>query len=117
MNSSILSDLLKEYEKIKLNNIQDAEYRKKELYLSTPMLQEIDDNLAKKSIETVNLILKNNSKNSLNNLKKDIENLKKEKEKILNNLNLPLNYLEPKFSCPICKDTGYIFEKRENYYV
>ena len=117
MNNSILNDLLKEYEKNRLNNIYDAENRKKKIYLSNPRLQEIDDSLAKESIETAKMILKNNSKDNLINLKKGIEKLKIEKQKILENLNLPLNYLDPKFDCPICKDTGYIFENRKNFFM
>ena len=59
MNNSDLNNLLKEYETTRLNNIYDSENRKKELYLSNPRLQEIDDNLAKLSIDTAKLILKN----------------------------------------------------------
>lgn len=110
MNNSILNYLLKEYEKIRLNNIHDLESRKKELYLSNPKLQEIDDKISKLSIDSAKLILKNNSRNTLNYLKKEIENLKNEKEKFLKTLNLNLDYLQPKFNCNICKDTGYVFE-------
>ncbi len=117
MNNSTLIDLLKEYEKIRLNNIQDAENRKKDLYLSNPELQKIDDKISRYSIDTAKSILKNNSKEDLNNLKKEIEKLKQEKEKILNNLNLPSNYLEPKFNCSICKDTGYVFNGRKIFNV
>ena len=112
MNNSILTDLLKEYEKVRINNIHDLEIRKNELYLSNPKLQQIDDEISKLSITTAKLILKNNSKNNLNNLKKEIENLKKEKEGLLKSLKLPLDYLSPKFNCSICKDTGYVFENR-----
>ncbi len=37
-----------------------------------------------------------------------MEILKKEKNKILKNLNIDDTYFEPKFDCPICKDTGYV---------
>ena len=117
MNNSILTDLLKEYELVKINNTHDLENRKSELYSSNPKLQEIDDKISKLSIDTAKLILKNNSSNDLNNLINEINNLKDEKDKILASLNLPLDYLSPKFNCSICKDTGYVFENRKNYYV
>ena len=110
MNNSILNDLLNEYEQTRLNNVHLLEARKKELYLSYPKLQEIDDKISKLSIESAKSILSNNSKNTLNNFKKDIENLKKDKENILKSLNLPLDYLKPIYNCSMCKDTGYIFE-------
>ena len=117
MNNSTLNTLLKEYENIQMKSIRDAENRKKELYLSNPDLQKIDDKISKLSIDSAKLILQNNSKNALSNLKKEIGNLKKEKEAIFKSLKLPLNYLEPIYKCNICKDTGYIYENRKNYYV
>ena len=70
MNNSILNDLLKQYEKTRLNNIRDLENRKKELYLSNPKLQEIDETLSNLSINTAKSILQNNSKEYLDTLKK-----------------------------------------------
>ncbi|MBR3259709.1 MAG: hypothetical protein IKG09_03035, partial [Mycoplasmataceae bacterium] len=78
MNNSILKDLLKEYDQKRTYSIRDAENRKKELYLSNPKLQQIDDELSKISIESAKSILQNNSKDTLNSLKEKIEELKKE---------------------------------------
>ena len=110
MNSSILNELLKEYEQKRINSIRDAESRKTNLYLTCPKLQEIDDKLSKISIEASKNILKNNSKNVLSNFKKEINNLKKEKKDLLKSINISENYLLPENDCNICKDTGYIFE-------
>ena len=108
MNNSILNDLLKQYEKTRLNNMHDLENRKKELYLSNPKLQEIDEKLSSLSINTAKSILQNNSLESLSTLKENISNLKQEKEKLLKSLGLSLEYLEPFYNCKLCKDTGYI---------
>ena len=110
MNNSILNDLLKQYEKTRLNNIRDLENRKKELYLSNPKLQEIDETLSNLSINTAKSILQNNSKEYLDTLKVKIEQLKKEKKQILESLGLSMEYLQPYYNCKICKDTGYVFE-------
>ena len=110
MNNSVLNDLLKQYEKIRIKNTYELENRKKELYLSNPKLQEIDDKLNTLSINTAKSILQNNSKEYLEELKLKIENLKLEKEKILKSLGLPKDYLKPFYNCNICKDTGYVFE-------
>ena len=110
MNNSVLNDLLKQYEKIRIKNTYELENRKKELYLSNPKLQEIDDKLNTLSINTAKSILQNNSKEYLEELKLKIENLKIEKEKILKSLGLPKDYLKPFYNCNMCKDTGYLFE-------
>lgn len=108
MNNSILNDLLKQYEKTRLNNMHDLENRKKELYLSNPKLQEIDEKLSSLSINTAKSILQNNSAESLSTLKENISKLKQEKAKLLKSLGLSLEYLEPFYNCKLCKDTGYI---------
>ena len=117
MDNSVLNDLLKEYELKRLYSIRDAENRKKELYTSNPKLQEINNKLSKLSISVAKSILQNNSSKVLNDFKKEIKELKNEKEKILKSINIPNDYLLPKFDCPICKDTGFIFENRKKLYV
>lgn len=110
MNNSVLNNLLKQYEKIRIKNTYELENRKKELYLSNPKLQEIDNELNSLSINTAKSILQNNSKEYLEELKLKIEKLKIEKEKILKSLGLPKDYLKPFYDCNMCKDTGYVFE-------
>lgn len=110
MNNLILNDLLKEYEQKRMRNLRNAENRKKDLYLSNPKLQEIDDKLSNISINTAKAILKNNSKESLEGLKKEIENLKAEKNNLLKAISISEDYLSPKYDCNICKDTGYVLE-------
>lgn len=110
MNNSVLNDLLKQYEQKRLNNIRDLDQRKKELYLSNPKLQEIDNKLSSFSINTAKLILQNNSEKYLDELKKQVEILKKEKSDILKSINIPDDYLDIKYDCTLCKDTGYVFE-------
>ena len=88
--------------------MHDLENRKKELYLSNPKLQEIDEKLSSLSINTAKSILQNNSAESLSTLKENISKLKQEKERLLKSLGLSLEYLEPFYNCKLCKDTGYI---------
>lgn len=109
MDNSILKELLKEYEKKRINSNRDLELRKKELYNANPRLQEIEDTLNKNSINIAKQILTNNNPEYLETLKSDVSKLKKEKESIFKSLNISPNYLEPHFDCNICKDTGYIF--------
>lgn len=110
MANPILSDLLTQYEQKRLNHVRDAENRKTKLYLENPKLQEIDDKLNSISINCAKEILKSNSPKVLDELKKEIEILKKEKEALLKSINIPKDYLDIKYDCDICKDTGYVFE-------
>lgn len=112
MSNEILNSLLKEYEQKKISAELDLENRKSDLYKKVPRLQEIEDDLNNFAIMTAKNIL-NDSAYSITNLNAKISNLKKEKSEILNELNLPADYLQPNYNCKFCNDTGYI--KKDNY--
>lgn len=107
MDNDILNSLLKEYDQKRIRAELDLEKRKETLYKSIPELQEIEDKINSYSI--------NNAKNILNNIKSDnysseIEILKNKKKRILQENNIPENYLKPNYECSICKDTGYFLD-------
>lgn len=109
MADEILNSLLKEYSQKKLQAELDLEKRKEELYNSIPLLRQIEDDLNNFAISTAKNILKNGSSpEEEQELKNKVELLKAEKARILAELNLPDNYLQPFYSCSICKDTGYV---------
>ena len=112
MSNGVLNSILKEYEQKKLNAELDLEKRKKSLYDQVPRLEKIEDDLNNYAIMTAKNIL-NNFDYSISELQKKINILKLEKSEILNELNLPSDYLQPNYSCKICNDTGYI--KTDNY--
>ena len=109
MADEILNSLLKEYSQKKLQAELDLEKRKEELYNSIPRLRQIEDDLNNFAISTAKNILKNGSSpEEEQELKNKVELLKAEKARILAELNLPDNYLQPFYSCSICIDTGYV---------
>ena len=107
MSNQVLNFLLKEYEQKKLRAELDLEKRKEALYSKSPRLKEIEDDLNHFAISTAKNIL-NSGTSSLDELEGKISNLKKEKAKILEEMNLPSDYLQPFYDCKICNDTGYL---------
>lgn len=112
MNNSVLSSLLKDYERKRMTAEKDLENRKNDLYLKNPRLQEIDDELSKIGISTAKALIISNSSELLEDLNNKVNELKQEKSEIIKKLNLPDDYLLPNYSCKLCNDTGYI---QENY--
>ena len=112
MANEVLNSLLREYEQKKLNAELDLEKRKEELYKKIPKLQELEDELHNLGISVSKNILFNNS-SSLQELNEKIENLKYKKACILQDANIPYDYLKPNYECSICNDTGYIL--KDNY--
>lgn len=110
MSNQILNSLLKEYEQKKLKAELDLEKRKEELYKKIPELEKIENELNRFAIQTAKNILSDSS-SSLDDLKQKVDMLKYRKACILQEANLPNDYLKPIYECPICKDTGYIMGK------
>ena len=82
MDSSLLKQLLREYDKKRSIAIQNAEKRKQELLNANPKLQEIDKELSLVSIQTSKAILTADEKEKeklLNELRKKSNSLIKEK--------------------------------------
>lgn len=110
MANEVLNSLLKEYEQKKLKAELDLEQRKETLYNNVPRLKQIEEHLNQYAISTAKNILKKDNY-SLEDLNKEVTKLKAEKAEILNELNLPANYLQPFYECSICNDTGYVMDK------
>ncbi|MBR2743674.1 MAG: ATP-binding protein [Clostridia bacterium] len=110
MNTTTLKSLLVEYENKRNKKIEEAEYRKAQLYKENPRFEEIDSSLSTLSITASKNLINSNDFEYLNNLRKQIENLKKEKHDLLISVTGDENYLQPVYECKLCNDTGYITE-------
>ena len=105
----ILKEAETHLEKIRKEKIQESETRKKILYQRFKRAAEIDVLLSKTAICAAKSVLEGaNAKEELLKLKKSNFSLQKELNDILNSAGLPLDYLEIKYNCSHCNDTGYI---------
>ena len=111
MNKSLLNDLLKDYEQIRIDNTKRLENRKLALYKKEPRLQEIADEINSSSISIAKNILKSNNSNEIKKLQNNIKRLNDEKLVILNKLGKDADYLSNIYNCKNCKDTGYILDE------
>lgn len=108
MNNIALKTLLKEYDNKRIKAETDLQERKEKLLSSNKRLQDIEYKLNSYAFKEVQNILKTSS--SADKFKDEILKLKNEKNEILENLNLPQDYLLPNYECTVCKDTGYVTE-------
>ena len=108
MNQNLLKELLKQKQQHKAYVELEAERKKETIYSKNKRLQEIEDKLNFSALSTIKNILASGSSESVLDLKANIENLKKEKEKILKDIGVNSDDIEPKYECTLCKDTGYI---------
>lgn len=114
MNENIIHEILKEYEMKRDKAEKEALLRRNRLYKEIPELEKIDDKIKEIGIQITQAIFKEPEKGKelLNSLREKLNFLKKKKTEILKSHGYPEDYLEPKYECNICKDTGYVNGKR-----
>ncbi|NLB37588.1 MAG: ATP-binding protein [Clostridiales bacterium] len=103
-------NISREYEQIRERNKEEQERRKLPLYNRFPRLKEIENEMIRISIDITRAII-NKSQDSealLEHLRKRHMDLKIERAEILSSNNYPIDYLEIRYQCKNCKDTGFI---------
>ena len=95
----------REYSIKRMNAIKINEEKIKDLYDSSPELNDISSNIRKLGIEASRCALSQTENKRKEELLKEIEELKKKKESILSKKGVSL---VPSYECEKCKDTGYI---------
>lgn len=99
--------IFRQYEEKQRQNRLEALRRRDQVYESLPEYRELEDAVASLSVAQGKKLLAGDDA-ALDNLRKDLAALKERKKRLLSDAGLPADYLEPVFSCPDCRDTGYI---------
>ena len=106
MTDKNLEILLSEYEEKRRKANMEVETNISKLYTQFPILENIDDEINKYSINKTKSIL--NGKGDTKNFDIEIENLKLKKEKFIKENKIDVNLFKPNYECKICNDTGYV---------
>lgn len=99
--------IFRQYEEKQRQNRLETLRRRDQVYESLPEYRELEDAVASLSVAQGKKLLAGDDA-ALDNLRKDLAALKERKKRLLSDAGLPADYLEPVFSCPDCRDTGYI---------
>ncbi len=109
MSKSLTSEILREYEKMRDRSEKEYKLRKDEVYKTIPRIREIEVEMAKLSIKSSKAIFESpdDSRFILKEMEYSIKKLQQEKAFLLTEQNIPMNYLEIKYNCSNCHDTGF----------
>ena len=89
-----------------------AQQRKIELNTKYPEFRFIDNELAKTGLEVVTLFSSGgDTRTKLAEIRKKNKELREERKMLLKSLGLPEDYLDVKYTCEKCSDTGFIEER------
>jgi DNA replication protein DnaC len=113
MKNKYINDILNEYERYQENAKLGQKQRQEEIYRKFPKIKYIDEKIKDIGFGIAASIFKEtNIHNYLEEQKRAITDLRIEKAEILAANNFPVDYLDIKFKCSKCKDTGYILNEK-----
>lgn len=104
-------ELIRQYNAKQIRNQHIIDARKKEVYSKSEALSSIDSKISSISVLQAKKLL-DGDETALKQLKQQILTLKNEKSALLHALGYPNDYFTPPYTCPDCKDSGYIDGKR-----
>ena len=108
LNNIQTDSIMQEYDRRQMDRHRLIEARKKEIYEVLPEYRELENKIASESIKAGLASLSGGSDADTESLKDTIEELKRKKGLLLTGAGYSINYLNPPYICPDCKDTGFI---------
>lgn len=110
MYKDMIRELSREYENKRDNNQRDKDKRIREVYTKIPEIEMIDEDIRKIGLTMSKSILSNplGYEEVVNDTRKRIDKLKMQKAYLLTEANIPADYMDVKYTCDKCKDTGYL---------
>lgn len=107
LNKIQYESIIKGYEEARDRNRYLLEERRAKVYKAIPEYEELERSVASISVAQARLMLAGDD-NALDQLHSSLTQISHRKKALLQNAGFPVNYLEPVYDCPDCKDTGYI---------
>jgi DNA replication protein DnaC len=113
MSNKYVIDILNEYEKQQDVDKSEQLNHKSEIYKKIPRIKDIDNLIERIGLDIAMSAFKGiDIESYISEKKKEITDLKVEKSELLSSRNYPVDYLDLKYKCSKCKDTGYIGNKK-----
>ncbi|MGL4790997.1 MAG: ATP-binding protein [Anaerotignaceae bacterium] len=114
VKTTLYKRIMASYDEINFASAEELRQKKEAVYNKQPRLREIENQLSNLGVEVAKRVLFNPETvvAELEILKENQQNLQTERDMLLKELGLPSNYLEIKYKCQLCKDTGYVDSKK-----
>ena len=110
-----VAEILREYEALQARAEKEREERIKEVYRTIPGIREIDDTISKLGLECTSFSLnldERSGEEALETLAERIKQLKEQKAALLKKHGYPPDFMDYRYQCSHCSDTGYIGHKK-----
>ncbi|MCH5273091.1 MAG: ATP-binding protein [Lachnospiraceae bacterium] len=99
--------LLRQYEETRMRHLREQRARRDDIYAKLPEIAAFDSRIAESSVAAARAAL-NGDTAALERLSDTNRLISAQKEKVLREAGYPKDFLELTYTCPDCKDTGFI---------
>lgn len=103
--------LLRDYEDTRTRHLREQKLRREQVYKQIPELDTLDRQIAEASVSAARAALEGNSA-ALDSLAENNRRITEQKQQLLLAAGYPADYLELAYTCPDCKDTGFIGQEK-----
>jgi len=111
--------IMRDYDRRQYQNYRRQSAHREEIYKKLPRVREIEESISSCSLSHAERMLASSEEGGaqdrrevLKNLKNELDALRHEKEHLLTDAGYSADYLDLHYTCPDCKDTGYIGRKK-----
>ena len=111
LSNSQYNAVMRGYEERQRLQRRAMEARTQEVYQKIPQIQELDRQISTRAADCARRVLGGDTK-AREHLKEDLADLKEQKLTLLKAAGYPEDYMELRYDCPDCQDTGYVNGKR-----
>ncbi len=109
LSNSQYQAIMRGYQARQLKNKHEQDDRVREVYGRLPAIKEIEQAIGARAVHRARELL-NGDQEALGRLREEIEDLREQKALLLATAGYPTDYMEMRYHCPDCQDTGYIKE-------
>lgn len=106
LSNSQYNALMREYEQQQRKDRVERDARVQEVYRRIPQIEKLDQEIAESGAMCARLALRGDP-NARETLKRTLADLREQKQVLLTAGGYPADYMEMKYRCPDCQDTGY----------
>lgn len=101
-------DIMKYYEALRLKEEEEAEKRREQVYEKVPRIREIEEEINTCSAEISKIIISDriDRKKAMEDIRSRMDSLNMEKAFLLTDNGFEMDFMDIKYRCPQCKDTG-----------
>ncbi len=104
------SEIMQYYETLVRREEQEAEERRAQVYSKVPRIKEIEEDISRSSSEISKIIISDrvDKEKAMADVRNRIDSLNMERAFLLTDNGFEMDYMDIKYRCPQCKDTGML---------